>query len=204
VVSETGKICRIGLYGGTFDPPHHGHLILAEWVRNQLHLDSVYFIPAAVHPLKENTHITPQKIRLEMIRAAVAGYDYFHVSDIEINRAGTSYTVDTLKSFPQYEHVGSCELYFIIGYDNYREINLWRDAHLLGELACFVVLRRTTHSPTKESDKQIQNTIELDSPKIDISSTGIRENCRNGIPFKAMVPGQVFELIQRHGLYRGL
>ena len=116
---------RLGVFGGSFDPVHYGHLLLAETCREQANLDEVWFIPAATPPHKQDREITPAKLRLEMLQLAVGGTDYFGVTTIEIDRGGVSYTVDTLAELRRLH--ADAELFLLMGADSLSEFPTWRD-----------------------------------------------------------------------------
>ncbi|HXF75168.1 MAG TPA: nicotinate-nucleotide adenylyltransferase, partial [Methylomirabilota bacterium] len=128
---------KLGLFGGTFDPIHWGHLRSAEEVAESFGLDRVYFIPASIPPHKRGETTTPAEDRLKMVRLAVAGNDRFAVSTIEIKRAGVSYSIDTLRAFNAKKRRGD-SLYFIIGLDAFREIGTWKDFRELFSLCHFI------------------------------------------------------------------
>ncbi len=132
---------KIGLFGGTFNPIHLGHLRGAEEVRELLGLEKVYFIPSAVPPHKKSCELVPQEHRLNMVRLAVSGNPFFEVSEVEIERGGASYTVDTLRYFLR--EFPDFDLYFIIGTDSLVDIDTWKDYRELLQLSNFAVLARS-------------------------------------------------------------
>ena len=131
---------KIGLFGGTFDPIHWGHLRSAEEVREAFRLDKVLFIPAAVSPLKRKVGTTPALDRLAMVRCAIAGNPAFAVSDVELCRPGKSFSIDTLRYFRRRRPKDS--LYFILGIDAFREIGMWKDFQDLFPLSHFIITSR--------------------------------------------------------------
>ncbi len=183
---------RLGLYGGTFDPIHHGHLILARDAIEQFSLDRVLFIPAALSPHKLATRPVTPTLRRDMVAAAIAGEPRFILDDSEIHRAGPSFTIDTV------EHVRAAhpaaELFYFIGEDNIAALHTWRRIDELRRLAQFVVFGRG------------QSADEHDFPRltrrIDISATEIRARVARGQSIRYLVPEAVREFIARHQLYQ--
>ena len=193
---------KIGLYGGTFDPPHNAHLKLAEWVREKLQLDYIYFIPAAVHACKNNSDLSPASIRLKLVEKAIEDYGRFRVSRIEIDRNEISYTVHTLEHFRQYEKLTGSQLFYIIGSDNLIDFHKWKEPDRIMKLAQIVVLRRSADQAKKSDDIYAEKVIYLNSPLIDISSTEIREKIGQGSDVSDLIPFAVSIIIDNYGLYR--
>jgi len=193
---------KIGLFGGTFDPPHNAHLKLAELVAKELTLNSVYFIPSARHPLKSNLRISPVEIRFKMLQKAIENYPIFKSSRIEIDRAEISYTIDTLKNFCKYEKLKDAALHFILGSDNLNEIHLWKDPEAIFQLAKIVVLLRpgSERSPILTKYKDQIKIIEL--PLYHISSTEIRNKIHTRQSVTDLVPSGVVEIINQYHLYQ--
>ncbi|MBA2243624.1 MAG: nicotinate-nucleotide adenylyltransferase [Gemmatimonadetes bacterium] len=186
----------IGVFGGTFDPPHLGHLIVAADVCVALELDRLLFIPAAVPPHKLAQVEATAEQRLEMVRAAVRGDARFEVDDLELRRPGPSFTVDTLHTlrtrFPE------SRLYFLIGADALREIHSWREPEEVARLAQLIVFARDgQQAPTMHgiSAQPVPVT------RVDISASEIRRRVRAGIPIRYLVPDAVREIIERENLY---
>ncbi|MDQ3606775.1 MAG: nicotinate-nucleotide adenylyltransferase [Gemmatimonadota bacterium] len=186
----------IGVFGGTFDPPHLGHLIVAADVCVALELDRLLFIPAAVPPHKLAQVEATAEQRLEMVRAAVRGDARFEVDDLELRRPGPSFTVDTLHTlrtrFPE------SRLYFLIGADALREIHSWREPEEVARLAQLIVFARDgQQAPTMHgiSAQPVPVT------RVDISASEIRRRVRTGIPIRYLVPDAVREIIERENLY---
>ncbi len=205
-------IRRLGVFGGSFDPIHLGHLIAAECVRDALGLDLVLFVPAHRSPLKEEVEAAPAH-RLEMVRLAVAGHPYFAVSTVDIDRPPPSYTVETLGLLRR-QYAGAA-LYLIIGYDSYRELHRWRQPDMVVRLADLVVVNRPLvppeDIPPAVREASGPRLVEwqrgarvhfVDIPLIGISSTEIRQRVREGHTITFQVPAAVEHYIKRHGLYR--
>lgn len=191
---------RIGLLGGSFDPPHIGHLLAAGDAFEALALDRVVFIPAAVQPLKVDQASATAEQRLTMTRLMVDGDPRFAVDSIEIDRGGLSYTVDTLTAL-QARWPGA-ELCLLVGADVSRTFGKWREPDRIAELATLVVLHRTNAGATPDLVAMPENTRTLDTRRIDISSTEIRERVRQGRSIRGFVPDAVAEFIAAQRLYR--
>ena len=190
---------KLGIFGGTFDPPHIGHLIVADDVRSALDLDRVVFIPAGTHPLKGHKVETPSHLRLKMIRAATAAAERFVVDDRELRRVGPSYTVDTITEYN--EEFPNAELYLLIGSDILNEIHRWHSVIQIAERACIVVMSRPD-APEFFGPATDLETMRVDVTHVDVSSSEIRERVRSGRPFRYLVPEGVYEIIAEHSLYR--
>lgn len=195
----------VGLLGGTFNPIHIGHLLVAEYARAELGLDQVIFIPAARPPHKEGQSIPEGKVRLDMVNLAVAGNPTFSTSDVELVRPGPSYTIDTLNHFQGiYPHSA---IYFIMGADSLLLINTWKDIELLSRAARLVVVTRPGY--TLQVDDYISglpqiftdNLIFLQAPGIDLSSTDIRNRLKERKTIRYLLPEGVEQYIRTQGLY---
>jgi nicotinate-nucleotide adenylyltransferase len=193
---------RIGLYGGTFDPPHNAHILLAEWVVNHLKLDYVYFIPTAIHAFKNRKRLTPQDTRYKMLTEAIACNPKFRISKIEFDRSAVSYTVDTLESFCSYENIENSVLFYIIGMDNLLEFPLWKDPLKILNLAQLVVMRRPGYQTPHDLKNYLNRARILDTPSLAISSSQIRKLVLDSLPYKHLVPGGVYKIIQSQDLYQ--
>ena len=188
---------RLGILGGTFDPVHCGHLLLARHVLEALHLDRVLFVPAAEPPHKTEA-LTASDHRWRMVRAAVEGHDRLEASDLELRRPGVSYTVDTLRRL-RGERPRD-ELFLIIGADNVPELDGWHDPEGILELAAVVAGSRVEAGdlPGGAFEARIER---VETPIFDISSTEIRRRVRAGLPVRCLVPEAVEGYISDHGLY---
>jgi nicotinate-nucleotide adenylyltransferase len=189
---------NIGVFGGTFDPPHYGHLIAAQDAIVELELDKVLFIPAAVPPHKAQQPITAPDVRLRMIRAAVAGDQRFEVSDVELQRTGPSFTIDTLKDLHA-EHPGDT-LYLLLGVDQVREFQTWRQPDEVLQQAALVMLARAGIEEVPGGDI-VYKTVAV--TRVDISSTLVRERVKAGRPVRYLVPPAVEKIIADERLYSG-
>ena len=199
---------RLGLFGGTFDPVHYGHLLLAECCREQCRLDEVRFLPAAVPPHKRYRELTPADARVEMLELAVAGHPAFSVSRYETDRGGVNYTVDTLTHFRGEDP--DAELFFLLGADMLHDLPRWREATRVCELALPLVVCRPGAGEldfdclgkvaTAERIEQIRRH-RVKMPEIGISSTEIRRRTAAGRSIRYQTPRAVEEYIRSHGLY---
>lgn len=183
---------KIGIYGGTFDPVHHGHLILARETLEELALDEIIFVPAAISPHKVNREPVAADVRLEMVRRAIAGEMRFCVDDLELRRPPPSYTIDTIQELKR-RYTGA-ELFYLVGSDNVPGLNTWQRADELRRMVQFVVLHR--------GNAPIRCDLPIIVRNIDISGTEIRNRVATGRSIRYLVPPAVEELIQRHQLYR--
>jgi nicotinate-nucleotide adenylyltransferase len=192
---------RIGLLGGTFDPPHYGHLILATYVREQLKLDRVSFIPAGDPWRKAGRDISPAPIRLAMVRLAVADNAAFEVDDREVEREGPSYTLDTLREVRRDLEPGD-ELYFIVGEDALADLPHWHEpAAIAAEARIAVVPREGVALPDLPFGADRIDRLQM--PYIGISATELRERRRRGLSLRYQTPPQVEAFIHENRLYTG-
>jgi nicotinate-nucleotide adenylyltransferase len=199
---------RIGIFGGTFDPVHHGHLILAEQCREQCRLDEVWFVPAAMPPHKLDHSISPAKSRTEMLELAISGNPQFRVSRIELDRSGPSYTVATLDQLRTDEPAN--EFFLLVGADSLRDLPTWREPRRILELATIVAVNRGPASVV-ESDmarKTAENLCAdpsrvqwIQMPGIEIAATDIRQRVAAGRTIRYMVPRAVEMYIREHRVY---
>ncbi len=183
---------KIGLYGGSFDPVHHGHLILAREVREQLVLDEIVFVPAGISPHKLGRPPVAGAFRLEMVQAAIAGEPGFSCSDCEVRREGPSFAVDTVRAF-RAANPGA-EIFYFIGEDNLAALSTWKEIDTLRTMARFVVFSRGLNAaaPGMETVCRV----------VDISSTDIRKRIASGRSVRYLLPETVCAIISRHQLYR--
>lgn len=190
----------IGILGGTFDPIHWGHLILAEQASEKFNLDQVIFIPAAKPPHKKGKKISSAKVRLEMVKLALKDNPKFFLSEIELKRSGYSYTVETLtalkKLYPNFE------LYFLTGSDMLKEIYNWRKPEQIYQLAKIVIAYRPGFDKINFKNKFTKKSLFLEIPALDISSTQIREKVKNKKSIKYLVHPEVERYIKEKKLYR--
>lgn len=184
---------RIGVFGGTFDPVHVGHLAIALAALEEVPLDRVLFVLARRSPLKADGPEASEDDRLRMLEAAIADEPRFAISRLELDRPGPSYTVDTLESLRD-----QGDLFLILGADAADELDKWRDPERVRELATPVVAPRPGWSPPSRADR----TVALRSPLLDVSSRQLRALARSGRSLRYLVPDPVRRHIEARGLYR--
>ena len=189
---------RIGILGGTFDPPHHGHLLAASDAFEALELDRLVFMPTAVQPLKAGREGASASDRLEMVKLLVGDDPRFEVSEVETARGGLSYTVDTLRTLTA-EWPGA-NLFWLVGADGPKSFAKWREPDRIVQLATIVVLQRTDETPDLSLMPGTPRFIP--TRRIDISSTEIRERVKSGKSIRGFVPESVAAYIAAHRLYR--
>ena len=209
---------RLGIFGGTFDPPHVGHLLAASDALEHLALDRLIFVPAAVQPLKTGRTTAEGTDRLAMVQLTVGDDPRFDSDAVELDREGLSYTVDTLREFAR--RFPSAERYFLVGADVLSTFAKWRDPQTVLDLATLAVLTRRpepdaelsgspsgagqSHSPESRplSDALTRRSTVVPTRRIDVSSTEIRERVRSGRSIHGFVTDAVAGYISSHGLYR--
>lgn len=199
---------RLGIFGGAFDPVHYGHLLLAETCREQCRLDQVWFMPAAIPPHKQTHQLAAAKLRVEMLKLAIAGYEPFRVSEWEIERGGVSYTVDTLTALRA--TYPAAELFFLMGADSLRDLPTWRSPEKICDLATPIVVRRQgVPEPDFSSLASVVSTeriaafreSQVEMPVLELSSTDIRQRIRTGNSIRFRTPRAVEKLIETERLY---
>lgn len=186
---------RIGILGGTFNPPHLGHLLMAEQVGKQLDLNKVWFMPTAKPPHAPGKQTIAAQHRLEMVKLAIQDNPLFALQPYEVFKGGTNYTVDTMSHFVK--EYPEADFYFIIGGDSVRDLPTWRRIEELSQLVQFVGIRR----PGIEVQESIYPVIWVDSPLVDLSSTEIRLRVYLEQSIRYQVPQSVINYIQEHQLY---
>ncbi len=196
---------NIGILGGTFDPIHIGHLVVAEEARIKLGFNEVLFVPAGQPLLKPDRNITPSDQRVEMVRRAIADNPHFKLCTIEAERPGPSYTVDTVMMLR--EQLGSeVGLFFILGRDTLAELPSWKEPKKLVQLCRLVVAPRLGSKDLQHLETEIPGllgkVVQLDMPVIGISSSGIRQRVAQGLPIRYLVPAGVEKYISEQKIYR--
>lgn len=206
---------RLGIFGGTFDPVHYGHLLLAESCREQLALDEVWFLPAAVPPHKQAAALSPPTARVEMLQLAASGHAAFRICTYEVDRGGVNFTVDTLAHLKAEDPTR--ELFFLMGADSLRDLPQWREPVRLCELATPVVVYRAggnADSPNESLDwSGLGQVIRADRlaeirrhqvtmPRIDLSASDLRQRVAAGQSIRYRTPRAVEMYIQTTGLYQ--
>lgn len=195
---------RLGILGGTFDPPHNGHLLIARAAQEQLRLDHVLFAPAGIQPLKQDQPVSPADQRADMVALAIAGEADFGLSRIDLDRPGPHYTADLL-------HIASgvypdAKVWFIMGADSLVDLLRWRDPHRLIELARLAVLRRPGFEPDwtalEAALPDLRERIDwIEAPPIDIAAHDIQRRVRKGESIEGLTPPAVAQYIAERGLY---
>jgi len=190
---------RLGILGGTFDPPHIGHFLAAVDAYEALVLDRLFLVPANAQPLKAGLAAAPAHQRLAMVKLLIGGDDRFAADAVEIERAGLSYTVDTLKTFAQ--RFPDAERFFLVGEDAMTAFGEWRAPEQIVKLARLAILRRpgATVGPAVIAP---EGTIALATRLVDVSSTEIRQRVRAGRSIRGFVPESVAKFIETERLYR--
>ena len=187
---------RLGIYGGAFDPPHLGHLVAASDACEALGLHRLLWIPSAVHPLKPVR--TPPALRLEMVRAAIGDDPRFAADDLELRRAGPSYTVDTLRELRAREP--DAELFFVTGADNLADLPRWREPDEIARLATLAVVSRAGDTVPANPEYP---AVPVAVTRVDVSSTEVRRRVAAGESIRYLVPEAVRAVIVRERLYGG-
>lgn len=188
---------RIGLFGGSFDPVHRGHLLVAEAACEELELDRVFFIPTARSPFKPENQPAPDALRAAMLRLALAGWTHCEVDEQEFHRGGVSYTVDTVRDYAR--RFSDAELFCLIGADNVAGLSQWREAGALARLAQFAVIPRPGETaitfPAPFRGRMLRGF------PFGVSSSQIRARIKAGLPVDQLVPTAVNEVIRNNRLY---
>ncbi len=199
---------RIGIFGGTFNPIHMGHLIPAQEIVIRKKLDKLIFVPNSNPPHKKNEELLNADLRYKMVELAISGTDYFGIDNIELKRPGYSYTIDTMTHYVQ--KYKDADLFFIIGADSLLEIHMWKDSNILLRDFSILVAKRTGFDLKPEIIESLpfeKNIIEkiksniVDTPFIDVSASVIRAKRKNNESIKYLVPEKVNEFIIENNLY---
>lgn len=188
----------IGIFGGTFDPIHNGHLITTRFVLEQRNLEKIIFIPSFISPLKQNFELTNNLHRLQMVKIAIDSIPYFEVNDLELKRESVSYTIDTIRELNKIHR----DIELIIGYDNLLLFEHWHEPDEIIKLVKVVVLKRHIDEIPDVPNRFFDNVTILESPHIEISATNIRNRIKNNLPVDFMVPDKVNDYIKINNLYR--
>jgi nicotinate-nucleotide adenylyltransferase len=188
---------KIGLFGGTFDPIHIGHLITIQYVLEKRKLDKVIFIPCNISPHKTNRNSSSPSHRLNMVKLAISNFPKFEFSDYEIKKGGVSYSIDTVNYFKK----SFSKIELIIGNDNFNVFNKWHNPEEIIKQCTIIVMKRKEDAVIKKN-KYLNSVIILDTPTIDISSTEIRNRIFNGKSIDFFVPHNVSQYIKENHLYR--
>jgi nicotinate-nucleotide adenylyltransferase len=200
---------RLGIFGGSFDPVHFGHLLLAECCREQGRLDQLWFMPAALSPHKREGAVASPSQRVDMLRLATGGQEAFRVSTLEIDRGGISYTVDTLEAIRRDEP--EAELFLLMGADSLADLPTWREPARICELASPMVVRRAG-APEPDygalapfvSPARLETfrRLSIEMPLIDLSASDLRRRAAAGQSLRYRMPRAVEKYIEAEGLYK--
>ena len=188
---------RIGLYGGSFDPVHLGHVLVAQAAREEMGLDRLFFIPAAQSPFKPDRTLSPGKLRSQMLRLALAGLNYCEVDSLELERGGVSYTIDTVRDYAG--RFAGAELFYLIGGDHVAQLPKWREAAELAASVTFLVIPRPGEHPREAAPPF--RARHLAGFPMGVSASQIRERVRQKMPVELLVGAPVAETIRYNDLY---
>ncbi|MCC6866648.1 MAG: nicotinate-nucleotide adenylyltransferase [Ignavibacteria bacterium] len=194
---------RIGVFGGTFDPVHNGHLIVAENVKDQMHLDTVLFIPSKIPPLKDKSLITEKLHRLNMLNIALENNSSFEISEIELQRSSEepSYTVDTLLELRNVYASELVKFYLILGMDQLINLEKWKEPGKLFLLSEVIIINRPGYLIQQVENDYGRQSIYVPVPNVEISATDIRYRVQENRSIKYLVPDKVEEYIKKNKLY---
>ena len=189
------------IFGGTFDPPHIGHLLIAQTIIESENFERLIFVPANISPAKKGKIISSTKKRLDMLNMALIGNDNFEISDFEINKGDISYTIDTLTEFSENRTLAKKDLYFLMGSDTLREFHKWKDPKKIINLCNIIVAIRPGFTPSDIPQWILDEVHFANIPQFEISSINIRASWRDGKTIRYMVPKDVWKYINKNGLY---
>ena len=189
------------IFGGTFDPPHIGHLLIAQTIIESENFERLIFVPANISPAKKGKVISSTKKRLDMLNMALIGNDNFEISDFEINKGDISYTIDTITEFAENRNLEKKDLYFLMGSDTLREFHKWKDPKKIMNLCNIIVAIRPGFTPSDIPQWILDEVHFANIPQFEISSTNIRGRWRDGKTIRYMVPKDVWKYINKNGLY---
>lgn len=193
---------NICLFGGTFDPPHNGHLAIARQCLSRFQIERVLFVPSYIAPHKTSRTVSPVHHRLTMLRLALQSHPNFAVSEVEIKRGGVSYSIETILQIKKIYRLTQKNLFFLIGSDSLTEFHAWHEPERILAEARVVVATRP-HYPVEGIPAEFRDRVELlANPLYDISSSVIRQKVGNGESIEGLVPENVADYIHRHGLYK--
>jgi nicotinate-nucleotide adenylyltransferase len=191
---------NIGVFGGTFDPPHTGHIVVAEQVRQQMNLEKIILVPCAIPPHKREREISPGVHRLEMLRLAVKNHPGLDISTYELDRGGVSYTVDTLTELRRM--MPDASFFLLVGMDNIADFATWKDPDRILMLAHLIVMTRPGFPAESRMFDEESNISVCAVPAVDVSSSEIRGRVSRGEAIHGLVPESVEQYIHHHRLYR--
>ena len=187
---------KIGILGGTFDPIHFGHLAIAQAASVTLKLDKVVFVPAYIPPHKKGNKIVSSRQRLQMVKLAIAGNKYFDLSDYEIKKGDTSYSVETAQYFKEHYPKGA-KLFFIVGEDTAAQLHTWKKINELSKIVSFVSINRLGYK-AKQTKVKVRSIV---MPNLEISSSYLRQSVKKNKPLRYLMPENVIKYIKKNKLY---
>lgn len=189
------------IFGGTFDPPHIGHLLIAQTIIESENFERLIFVPANISPAKKGKIISSSKKRLDMLNMALTNNENFEISDFEISKGDVSYTIDTIVEFANTLNLDKKDLYFLMGSDTLGEFHNWKDPKKIMSLCNIIVAIRPGFTPSDIPQWILDEVHFANIPQFEISSTNIRARWRDGKTIRYMVPKEVWEYINKNGLY---
>tara|TARA_X000000368_G_scaffold113460_1_gene88480 strand:- start:6853 stop:7434 length:582 start_codon:yes stop_codon:yes gene_type:complete len=189
------------IFGGTFDPPHIGHLLIAQTIIESENFDRLIFVPANISPAKKGKYISSSKKRLDMLNLALTNNDNFEISDFEISKGDISYTIDTIIEFSKNLDLEKKDLYFLMGSDTLREFHHWKNPQEIMSLCNIIVAIRPGFTPSDIPQWVLDEVHFANIPQFEISSTNIRKRWKDGKTIRYMVPKEVWDYINKNGLY---
>jgi len=189
------------IFGGTFDPPHIGHLLIAQTIIESENFERLIFVPANISPAKKGKIISSSKKRLDMLNMALTNNENFEISDFEISKGDVSYTIDTIVEFANTLNLDKKDLYFLMGSDTLGEFHNWKDPKKIMSLCNIIVAIRPGFTPSDIPQWILDEVHFANIPQFEISSTNIRARWRDGKTIRYMVPKEVWEYINENGLY---
>ena len=189
------------IFGGTFDPPHIGHLLIAQTIIESENFERLIFVPANISPAKKGQIISSSKKRLDMLNMALTSNENFEISDFEISKGDVSYTIDTIVEFANTLNLDKKDLYFLMGSDTLGEFHNWKDPKKIMSLCNIIVAIRPGFTPSDIPQWILDEVHFANIPQFEISSTNIRARWRDGKTIRYMVPKEVWEYINENGLY---
>lgn len=192
---------KTGIFGGTFDPIHIGHLIIADTVRSDFPLDRILFIPTGFPPHKASSNISPGEIRLEMVKRAIASFPEFEYSDCEVQNRDVAYTIDTIHRIRQSERWGKDDLFLLIGADSLVDLETWKNPEAILHEIPVIVFGRPGVEVQNAASTFISKVTFVETPLIGISATEIRRRVKTGLSIRHWVPREVECFIHDKGLY---
>ena len=189
------------IFGGTFDPPHIGHLLIAQTVFESENFERLIFVPANISPAKKNGDSSPPEERSKMLEIALINNPNFEISDLEINREGISYTVDTIREFVDKLKLDKKDLFFLMGSDTLKSFHTWKDPEKILNLCNIIVAIRPGFTPSDIPQWVLDSVRFANIPRFEVSSTNIRRRWREGKTIRYMVTKEVWEYIDEKDLY---